>query len=51
MDEKFRECIHHLGNQLQVVLGYIEIDDCDKAKPHVKLALKYLHELRRLLKK
>lgn len=51
MDDRFRECVHYLGNELQKVLGYIELDECEKAKPHVKEALKRLHELRKLLTK
>lgn len=25
MDERYRECVHYLGNELQKVLGYIEL--------------------------
>lgn len=51
MDEEIKECVHHLGNALQIVLGYIEIEQCEKAKPYVKKALKHMRELNKLLHK
>lgn len=47
-DPELTECLHHLGNELQKVFGYIEIDQCDKAKPFVKLALKHMRQLQKL---
>jgi hypothetical protein len=47
-DPELRECLDRLGNELQKVFGYIEIDQCNKAKPFVKLALRHLRQLQKL---
>jgi len=47
-DKELSECLHHLGNELQKVFGYIEINECEKAKPFVKQALKRMRELNKL---
>jgi Sensor_kinase_SpoOB-type, alpha-helical domain len=44
-----KEHIHHLTNHLQVILGYLEVNQPDKAMGMVRVAIKELTGLRYLL--
>jgi molybdopterin/thiamine biosynthesis adenylyltransferase len=41
--------LHQINNEVQVVLGYLELDECDKARPHVKEMVKLLSKLAKVL--
>lgn len=42
--------VHQISNQIQAVLGFIELDQCEKAEPHVKEVVTLLGQLADLLK-